>query len=98
VSDTRNVPSAPIREQVRAFIHERFPRVRDRRLPDGASLLESGVVDSLGILDIVIHLEETYGFTVMDDELQPQNFDSIDALAAFTRAKALGGCEGARLK
>ena len=93
MSDARLAGSAPIRDQVRSFIHARFPRVRDRRLTDEASLLESGVVDSLGILDIVIHLEETYGFTVLDDELQPQNFDSIDALTEFTCSKALHGHE-----
>lgn len=94
MTEVRSGGAALIGDQVRSFIHQRFPQVRDRKLTDQASLLESGVVDSLGILDIVIHLEETYGFIVQDHELQPQNFDSIDALTEFTRAKSLDGREG----
>lgn len=48
-----------------------------------ASLLEAGVLDSLGVLALVNFIEGKYGVTVSEDEMMPENFDSIDAVAAF---------------
>lgn len=56
-------------------------------LTDDASLLELGVVDSTGVLELVMHIEETFGFKVADEELIPDNLDSIDSLTAFVQRK-----------
>jgi acyl carrier protein len=58
-------------------------------LHDDASLLETGVLDSTSVLELVSHLEETYGITVESTELVPQNLDSIDRLEAFLRKKGV---------
>ncbi len=54
------------------------------------SLLERGIVDSTGILEVVEHIEEEYGINVRDEELIPDNFDSIEKLGAYVRRKQEG--------
>ena len=73
--------------EVRAFILTRFPMAKSRGVGDSTLLLEEGIIDSLGILDIVTHLEDAYGIQVGDDELNPENFASIAALATFVERK-----------
>lgn len=59
--------------------------------PEEASLLEGGVLDSTGVLEMVLFIEETYSFQVPRDEITPENFDSVANLAGFIRAHALAG-------
>ena len=56
---------------------------------DEASFLEEGIVDSMGIMELVMFVEEQFGITVEDEELVPDNFDSVSRLAAYIRAKSL---------
>ncbi len=51
------------------------------------SLLEQGIVDSTGVLEIVAFLEEKWGISVEDEELVPENFDSLASLTAFVEKK-----------
>jgi len=60
---------------------------------NGQSLLEAGILDSLGVLSLVSFLESRYEIGVSDDELLPENFDSIEAITAFVRRRQ--GREGA---
>lgn len=53
------------------------------------SLLEQGIVDSTGVLEIVAFLEENWGISVDDEELVPENFDSLASLTAFVEKKQL---------
>jgi acyl carrier protein len=52
------------------------------------SLLESGVIDSMGVLQLVAFLESTHGIKISDDDLMPENFDTIGAIAAFVERQA----------
>jgi acyl carrier protein len=52
-----------------------------------ASLLESGILDSLSLLQLVVFLEERFGITIGDADLLPANFDSIDSICAYLRAR-----------
>ena len=64
--------------------------VRDpalRPLPDEASLLESGILDSLSLLRLVVFLEERFKITVGDADLIPENFASVKAICAYLRAR-----------
>ena len=56
-------------------------------LSDEDSLLEKGIVNSTGVLEVVGFLEDNYGIRVADDELLPQNLDSISKLTAFLHRK-----------
>ena len=78
---------AGVRDEIRTFVFTRFPMAKSRGIGDADSLLGSGIVDSLGILDIVTHLEERFGVEIGDDDLSPENFDSIDVLSAFVDRK-----------
>jgi acyl carrier protein len=71
-----------IEREIREFI--RRDLARDVERVDGSqSLLEAGILDSLGVLALVSFIEGRYGIGISDDELLPENFDSIDAIATF---------------
>ena len=55
---------------------------------DDVSFLEEGIVDSMGIMELVMFVGETFGITVEDEELVPDNFDSVSRVAAYIRRKA----------
>jgi acyl carrier protein len=59
-------------------------------LSDDQSLLESGIIDSLSLLRLVVFLEERFGITVGDAELLPENFASVNAICAYLRAREPG--------
>jgi acyl carrier protein len=74
--------------EIRRFIADRFLFGDDKKLGDDDSLLEAGIVDSTGVLELINHLEERYGIKVSDDELVPENLDTIAGIAAFLARKA----------
>jgi acyl carrier protein len=76
------------RERIRDFILERFPLARQSPPGDADPLLESGLVDSLGILELVNFMTDTFGIAVSDEDLQPENFNSIDSLVAFVERES----------
>jgi acyl carrier protein len=64
--------------------------VRDTELlplADDTSLLESGILDSLSLLQLVVFLEEHFGITVGDADLLPENFASVNTICAYLRAR-----------
>jgi acyl carrier protein len=54
---------------------------------DEDSFMQKGIIDSTGIMEVIAHLEETYEITVEDEELLPENLDSVAHLAAFITRK-----------
>lgn len=76
-----------MRDEIRAFVKARFPLVRERGLGDDDSLLESGALDSLGMLDLVTFIGETFGIELADDDLTPEHFDSVSSLSRLLSAK-----------
>ena len=76
------------KDEIRHFIADRFLFGDDKKLGDNDSLLEAGIIDSTGILELISHLEERYGIKVNDDELVPENLDTIAGIAAFLAKKA----------
>ncbi len=73
---------------IRAFIVENFLFGEDAAwLGEETSFLESGVIDSTGILEVITFIEETFGIHVEDDEIVPENLDSLKNLAAFLASK-----------
>jgi len=74
--------------QIRQFLREYF--ILDDALlgqDDDGSFLENGIIDSTGVLELVLFAEETFGIEVDDREVIPDNFDSINRLAAYIDAK-----------
>jgi acyl carrier protein len=74
-------------DQIRGFVLERFPLARKQRFTDETPLLDTGLLDSLGILDVVGFVEQKYGILLTDEELVPENFQTIEHLAAFLAKK-----------
>jgi acyl carrier protein len=80
-----NSPSAQaVRQQLREFITSNFMLGKDASsLKDADSFLDTGIVDSTGVLEIVGYIQETFSVAVPDEDLVPENLDSIDNLTAF---------------
>jgi acyl carrier protein len=77
-----------LRTELRRYITENFLFGQDDGvLTDEVSFLEKGLIDSTGVLEIVAHLEQTYGVSVKDEELIPLNFDSVSNLATYVARK-----------
>jgi acyl carrier protein len=78
--------------ELRSFLAENFLLGEEfRGLPGSASLIEAGIIDSTGVLELVGFLEETYDIEVTHDELVPENLDSIDRIVGFVHAKRNSG-------
>jgi acyl carrier protein len=76
-----------IREQIRSYIVDNFLFGDDNGLEDSTSFLESGMIDSTGILEVIGFLEEQFAIKVKDDELLPENLDSISNIVGFLGGK-----------
>lgn len=79
----------PIQEQIRNFIVENFLFGESNGLSESDSLLEKGIIDSTGVLELIAFIEETYGIKVEDEELSPENLDSILNVTDFILRKQL---------
>ena len=75
--------------EIKKFIVDNFLFGQAGNLADGTSLLEQGVIDSTGVLELATHLESAYGFKVKDEELVPENLDSIDSINSYIGKKLL---------
>jgi len=74
---------------VRAFIVERLAPATGRTdLDDHDDLIDSGVVDSLGIFQLVAFLEETFRITIGDEEITPENFGSVTAIERLVASRS----------
>lgn len=76
-----------IKEQVRSFITSNFYVADPTALQDEASLLDRGIIDSTGVLEVIFFIEENFGITVEDSEMLPDNLDSIERIANFIASK-----------
>jgi acyl carrier protein len=76
------------KQKIRQFVVRNFLFGKDNGLTDNASFLEQGIIDSTGVLELVAFVESDFGIKVDDTELVPDNFDSIDAVAAYLEKKA----------
>ncbi len=78
-----------VKAKLKKFIGKNFLLGKDPgSLKDGDSFLDTGIVDSTGVLEFVDFLQETWSVSVADEELTPENFDSVNNLAAFVLKKA----------
>lgn len=76
-----------MKEQVRSFLISNFYVADPSSLEDGVSLLERGIIDSTGVLEVILFIEETFGLKVEDNEMLPDNLDSIDRIADYVSRK-----------
>jgi len=76
-----------IKEQIRNFVTSNFYVSDPGSLADEASLLDQGVIDSTGVLEVILFIEETFGISVEDSEMLPDNLDSIERISNFVARK-----------
>jgi acyl carrier protein len=81
VSESENTSDAILR--IRGFVLQKFPLARKRKVANYDNLLETGVIDSLGVLELVEFLQQEFSVAVADDDLTPENFQNIESMARF---------------
>jgi acyl carrier protein len=85
-----------VKDEIRYFIVENFLYgVDGAGLKDSVSFLANGLIDSTGVLELVSFVEGKYGIAVQDDELIPDNFDSVNNLCDFIMKKKTKGTQDA---
>jgi len=84
----------PLTAELRKFVTDNFlfgETTGRFAFTDDDSFQERGIVDSTGVLELVCHLQEHYAITIADDELIPDNLDSLTKIAAFVERKRRNG-------
>ena len=77
-----------VENKVRDYILENYLFTDDQStLGNGDSFLEKGIIDSTGVLEVIAYLEQEFGVRVEDEEMIPQNLDSVNNIVAFVTAK-----------
>ncbi|TSK04978.1 MAG: acyl carrier protein [Geobacter sp.] len=76
-----------VAEEIRNFVVDNFLFGDEAGLTDDSSFIKEGIVDSTGILQLVTYLQERYQIAVDDEELTPENLDSVRRVAAFVEVK-----------
>jgi acyl carrier protein len=77
-----------IEPKIRAYIAKNFLFGDSFPYTDQDSLLEKGIIDSTGVLELVGHIQETFNIKVEDDELIPENLDSVRAIVSYIARKS----------
>ena len=81
--------SQEIEKPIKDFIASRLLYSRDGfNYPDDASLLKEGIIDSLGVVELVEFLQSQFGIKVEQSEVRPDNFDSVANMSAYVRRKS----------
>ena len=78
---------ADVKEKIRDFIIKNFLFGSANGLSDDTSFLDEGIVDSTGVLELVTFIEDEFSIQVEDDELIPENLDSIDNINQYLEGK-----------
>ncbi len=78
---------ADVKNKIRTFIIDNYLFGDDEGLESNTSFLDEGIVDSTGILELIEFISQEFSITVEDDELVPENLDSIDNVSAFIGRK-----------
>lgn len=76
-----------IDKRIRDFVVENFLFGSDEGLEEDTSFLEEGIIDSTGVLELVNFIEEEFAITVEDEDLVPENLDSIINVASYLKKK-----------
>ncbi len=74
---------------IREFVVENFLFGDGAHVSNDTNFFEKGIIDSTGILELVSYIEETYNLTIEDEDLIPENFSSLNTVAAFLQKKQL---------
>lgn len=77
-----------VRQEIKQFIAENFLFTEDtNKLDDDTSFMDEGIIDSMGVMELIVFIEETYKINVENDEIEPDNLDSVNNLYNFIMRK-----------
>jgi acyl carrier protein len=77
-----------IAKDIRNFLEENYLLSEDsQEVGDETSLLDEGIIDSTGVLELITFLEDQFGITVEDDEILPENLDSVKKITVYVERK-----------
>lgn len=79
--------SNSVEQKILTFLLDKFPLARKAGIERDTALLEKGILDSLGILDVVSFLESEFSILINDEDLLPENFQTLSTLSAFVLKK-----------
>ena len=83
---------ADLKSQIKKFIAENMLFSGDGfSHADDASLLDAGIIDSIGVMELVTFVGQTFRVTVPPEDISPENFDSVQRLAEYVRRKQAVG-------
>ena len=84
-----------VQRRVKDFVVANFYVSDPEELNDGVALVERGIIDSTGMLEVILFLETEFGIRIQDEETLPENLGSIAQIAAFVARKQATGAGGA---
>jgi len=76
-----------IKQQVRQFILDNFMMGGTAEIPDDASFMDRHIIDSTGFLELISFVEESFGIQVSDDDMVPENLDSLNNIERYIRKR-----------
>ncbi len=86
--EQRTTEDMNTREVIRTFVTDNYLEGgQSATFADGDSFLEEGIIDSVGVLELVAFLEEAFDFRVEDEEIIPENLDSVNRIVIYTQSK-----------
>ena len=92
MQDSQMPSVVEVKTDVRRFIIDNFLfGSDDPLLTDEASFLQTGIIDSTGILELISYVEDSYNIEIADDDVTPENLDSLDRIAKFVVRKLESG-------
>lgn len=78
----------PVIDRARAYVLENFLYARtDVQLTETDALLERGIIDSMGVLELISFIQDEFGITVGDDEITEENFGTLASIARYVTGK-----------
>ena len=88
-SDKTGVSSLPVQQEILIYTGEFYRRAQRCQFCVEDSLIETKIMDSTGVLELVTFLEDRFSITIADEELVPENLDSVKNLVNFLRSKGI---------
>jgi len=76
-----------IKEKIKNFISDNFMVELNDNLSDDDSLLDKGIIDSTGVLELILFIEENFKIKIKDEEIVPENLDSFNKIDIFLSKK-----------
>lgn len=86
--------TSDVKQQVRQFILDNFMMAAAAEIPDEASFMDRHIIDSTGFLELISFVEQTFDIQVTDEEMVPENLDSLNNIERYVHKKRATAAAG----